>query len=176
MTYTHIFSHYKEDIYEKSIECSNGGSNGSVYGRMRFVQQTGTRPRRRRPRPRGGDDGAETKEAASTGEVTTIEFFQMKDEEPIITRADHKEFEAQNPDIKIRVHQRSGYGDRPDDENGFRPGSGRIYPFPLDASFREQVKAGYMMDLTGEKMLDNVADDILDISLIDSKSYSIRYP
>ena len=39
--------------------------------------------------------------------------------------------------------------------------------FPLDASFREQVKAGYMMDLTGEKMLDNVADDILDISLIE---------
>lgn len=116
---------------------------------------------------------AETKEAASTGEVTTIEFFQMKDEGTDYYTALIKEFEAQNPDIKIE------YTNVPDAETVLmtRMASDQVPDvfthFPLDASFREQVKAGYMMDLTGEKMLDNVADDILDISLIDSKSYSI---
>ena len=116
---------------------------------------------------------AETKEATSTGEVTTIEFFQMKDEGTDYYTALIKEFEAQNPDIKIE------YTNVPDAETVLmtRMASDQVPDvfthFPLDASFREQVKAGYMMDLTGEKMLDNVADDILDISLIDSKSYSI---
>ena len=44
---------------------------------------------------------ADTKEAASSGEVTTIEFFQMKDEGTDYYTALIKEFEAQNPDIKI---------------------------------------------------------------------------
>ncbi len=116
---------------------------------------------------------ADTKEAASSGEVTTIEFFQMKDEGTDYYTALIKEFEAQNPDIKIE------YTNVPDAETVLmtRMASDQVPDvfthFPLDASFREQVKAGYMMDLTGETMLENVADDILDISLIDGKSYSV---
>ncbi len=83
---------------------------------------------------------ADTKEAASSGEVTTIEFFQMKDEGTDYYTALIKEFEAQNPDIKIE------YTNVPDAETVLmtRMASDQVPDvfthFPLDASFREQVK------------------------------------
>lgn len=111
--------------------------------------------------------------SVGTGEVTTIEFFQMKDEGTDYYTNLINEFEAQNPDIKIE------HTNVPDAETVLmtRMASDQVPDvfthFPLSASFREQVKAGYMLELTGETFLINVADDIIEISLIDKKSYSV---
>ncbi|MEG0271087.1 MAG: extracellular solute-binding protein [Clostridia bacterium] len=111
--------------------------------------------------------------SAAFAEPVTIEFFQMKDEGNDYYEALIAEFEKLNPDIKIE------HTNVPDAETVLmtRMASEQVpdvfSTFPLEAAFREQVKAGFIMDLTGEKMLENVDDGILALSLLDGKAYSI---
>ena len=109
----------------------------------------------------------------SADEQVTIEFFQMKDEGTDYYDELIAEFEAAYPNIHVE------HTNVPDAETIImtRMASDEVPDvfthFPLGADFKEQVAAGYVMDLTGEAMLDNVVDSILDISLIDGKAYSV---
>lgn len=110
---------------------------------------------------------------APSGDVVTIEFFQMKDEGTDYYTELISAFEAEYPNIKVE------HTNVPDAETVLmtRMASDQVPDvftnFPLDISFREQVKAGYVMDITDFVSLENVNEDILDISLLDGKAYSV---
>lgn len=121
--------------------------------------------------------GASTEPASSQqgeGEnQVTIEFFQMKDEGTDYYTALIEEFEKDHPNIHVE------YTNVPDAETVImtRMASDQVPDvfthFVLDPAFQEQIKAGYVMDLTGMSALDNVTDSILEMSLLDGKPYAV---
>lgn len=111
--------------------------------------------------------------STGSGETVTLEFFQMKDEGTDYYAELIAAFEEQYPNIKIE------YTNVPDAETVImtRMASNQVPDvfthYALDPTFREQIKAGYVMDLTGEPMLENVDENILEMSLVDGKAYSV---
>lgn len=111
--------------------------------------------------------------AAMAEEQATIEFFQMKDEGTDYYTQLIADFQAQYPNIKVE------YTNVPDAETVLmtRMASDQVPDvftvFPLDAAPREQVEAGYVMELTGEKVLENVSPDILAMTEINGKNYTV---
>lgn len=106
-------------------------------------------------------------------EQVTIEFFQMKDEGTDYYEQLIAAFEAQYPNIKVE------HTNVPDAETVMmtRMSSDQVPDvftvFPLDAAPREQVEAGYVMELTGEAMLENVSPDVLAMTEINGKNYTV---
>lgn len=111
--------------------------------------------------------------AAGEEEQVSIEFFQMKDEGTEYYDRLIAEFESLYPHIHVEhtnvpesetiIMTRMAADEVPD----------VFTHYPLSENFRKQVEAGYVMDLTGEDMLDGVNGSILDLSLIDGKAYSV---
>ena len=116
---------------------------------------------------------ASTPSSAAPAEKVTIEFFQMKDEGTDYYNDLIAEFEKQYPNIHVE------YTNVPDAETVImtRMASDQVPDvfthFALDPAFREQIKAGYVMDITGDPALANVSDDILKLSEVDGKAYSV---
>lgn len=110
---------------------------------------------------------------AAAEEQVTIEFYQMKDEGTDYYDELIAAFEAQYPNIHVE------HTNVPDAETVMmtRMSSDQVPDvftvFPLDAAPREQVRAGYVMELTGDPLLDNVNADILAMTLVDGKNYTI---
>lgn len=121
--------------------------------------------------------GCGAKETASNSTTSNgkveIEFFQQKPEAVDTYNEIIAKFEKQNPNIKVVqnnvpdpgtvLQTRMSSGDIPD----------VFSAYPEAAEFKEEVKQGYMLDLTGQKALDNVNSNILNSIKIDSKSYSL---
>lgn len=118
---------------------------------------------------------AEKKEETSATEngVKELEFFQMK-----VEAVDHfgeliSKFEEQHPDIKIVQNT------VPDAETVLmtRMASDQVPDlfthYPLDPTFREQVKEGYILDISDLKGLKNVRSDILEMEQLDGKIYAL---
>lgn len=106
-------------------------------------------------------------------EQVKIEFFQMKDEGTDYYDQLIADFEAKYPNIKVE------HTNVPDAETILmtRMTTDQVPDvftvFPLDASTREQIAAGFVMDITGEEVLNNVNADILEMTLIDGKNYTV---
>lgn len=110
---------------------------------------------------------------AEQAQTVTIEFFQMKDEGNDYYEEIISEFEALYPNIKVE------HTNVPDAETVLmtRMASDQVPDvftnFPLNHTSIEQCRAGYVMDLTGDPILDNVNSDILEMTKIDDKYYSV---
>ncbi len=106
------------------------------------------------------------------GDVT-IEFFQMKNEGSDYYAAIIEEFQKEYPNITVE------HTNVPNAETVLltRLSSGNVPDvfthWSLSPSFRGLVDAGFVMDITDSKTLDNVDPAILEASLIDKKAYSV---
>ncbi|MCI5972244.1 MAG: extracellular solute-binding protein [Anaerococcus sp.] len=113
------------------------------------------------------------KEEKSADGRVVIEFFNQKKEMVDTLEEIVKDFEKENPDIKVNMTSvpdagtvlktRMLAGDSPDIVN--------IYPQNMD--FKEWAKAGYFKDLSGASYLDNIVNDYEEKYAIDGKIYNV---
>lgn len=119
--------------------------------------------------------GCSTKEATqkSESQKVEIEFFQMKTEavdtyNKIITK-----FEAENPNIKVTqnnvpdaknvLQTRMASGDLPD-----------VFSiYPNESNYKVQANDGYLLDLTGQKFLENANSEVLNSVKLSDKDYAL---
>lgn len=104
---------------------------------------------------------------------TEIEFFSQKKEMQATLDEIIKDFEKENPDIKVKftnvpdagtvLKTRISSGDAPD----------VINVFPQNADFQEWAKAGTFEDLTEKKYLDNLKEGAAETYAIDDKIYNV---
>lgn len=119
--------------------------------------------------------GCGTKQATTdnkTGKVE-IEFFQQKTEAVDTYKKIIDKFEAENPDITVVqnnvpdsknvLQTRMASGDMPD----------VFSAYPNESNFKLQADQGYMLDLTGQKFLENADSRVLDSVKISAKDYSL---
>ncbi|MGO2083023.1 ABC transporter substrate-binding protein [Vagococcus sp.] len=113
-----------------------------------------------------------TSESGKSGK-TEIEFFSQKKEMQGTLSEVIKDFEKENPDIKVKftnvpdagtvLKTRIASNDVPD----------IINVFPQNADFREWAKAGIFADLTGKEYLKNLKEGSAETYAIDEKIYSV---
>lgn len=113
------------------------------------------------------------KEEKSADGRVVIEFFNQKKEMVDTLEEIVKDFEKENPDIKVNMTSvpdagtvlktRMLAGDSPDIVN--------IYPQNMD--FKEWAKAGYFKDLSEEPYLSNIVNDYEEKYAIDGKIYNV---
>lgn len=119
--------------------------------------------------------GCSTKEATqkSESQKVEIEFFQMKTEavdtyNKIITK-----FEAENPNIKVTQNN------VPDGKNVLqtRMASGDVPDvfsiYPNESNYKVQANDGYLLDLTGQKFLENANSEVLNSVKVSGKDYAL---
>lgn len=112
-------------------------------------------------------------ESKSSGGKTEIEFFSQKKEMQATLDEIIKDFEKENPDIKVKftnvpdagtvLKTRISSGDAPD----------VINVFPQNADFQEWAKAGTFEDLTGKEYLANLKEGAAETYAIDDKVYNV---
>lgn len=110
---------------------------------------------------------------SSSSKTTEIEFFNQKKEMQPTLQKIIKEFEKENPTIKVKftnvpdpgkvLKTRIASGDAPDIIN--------IYPQNTD--FQEWAKAGTFEDLTGKDFLSNLKEGAAETYAVNDKIYSV---
>lgn len=110
---------------------------------------------------------------STSGKTTEIEFFNQKKEMQPTLQKIIKDFEKENPTIKVKftnvpdpgkvLKTRIASGDAPDVIN--------IYPQNTD--FQEWAKAGIFEDLTGKDFLGNLKEGAAETYAVNDKIYSV---
>ena len=111
--------------------------------------------------------------SSNGGKTKEIEFFSQKKEMQPTLQKIIKDFEKENPDIKVKftnvpdagkvLKTRIASGDTPDVVN----------VYPQNADFQEWAKAGVFEDLTGKDYLKNLKEGAAETYAINDKIYSI---
>ena len=111
--------------------------------------------------------------SSNGGKTKEIEFFSQKKEMQPTLQKIIKDFEKENPDIKVKftnvpdagkvLKTRIASGDTPDVVN----------VYPQNADFQEWAKAGIFEDLTGKDYLKNLKEGAAETYAINDKIYSI---
>lgn len=119
-----------------------------------------------------GSDSS-TVQGSAEGEAIRLEFYQQKSEvielyDDLIAR-----FNEQNPDIVIEqvavpdaetaLRTRCSTNDVPD----------IITTYPMSQMYQDMMRAGLLMDLSGEEVLNRVTEESLELAQCDGKDYAI---
>lgn len=113
-----------------------------------------------------GDDG-----------VVEIELFNRKTQAVPVLEKIVKQFNDENPDIRIKLNTPTGSAQQGNDPFTVRVASKDVpdifTEWPCLPEYVERARAGVMLDLTEQEFMNNIDQAILDKTVVDGKQYAL---